>query len=131
MKRYLIPTRIEYQLANLRQLTFEITDACNLKCKYCAYGEFYNDYDKREDKKLPVKPETTNWITGTCPPFSKKMFVTVNGKTVPILLWQKNCIQCVFNIENFEYIAPNKIINTQKVRSIGHAKPHAIIMIPD
>lgn len=31
-----------YELANLKQLTFEVTDACNLKCKYCGYGEFYN-----------------------------------------------------------------------------------------
>jgi uncharacterized protein len=37
-------------LANLPQITFEITDACNLKCKYCGYGEFYDDYDNREDK---------------------------------------------------------------------------------
>jgi uncharacterized protein len=44
---------IKYQLANMRQLTFEVTDACNLKCKYCGYGEFYNDYDKRENKNLP------------------------------------------------------------------------------
>lgn len=30
------------QLINLRQLTFEITDACNLKCEYCGYGELYD-----------------------------------------------------------------------------------------
>ena len=41
-------------LANLPQLVFEVTDACNLKCKYCAYGEFYSDFDKRENKMLPV-----------------------------------------------------------------------------
>jgi hypothetical protein len=29
---------------------------------------------------------------------------------------------------HFEYIASNKIINTQKVHAIGHAKPHVIIM---
>ena len=47
--------QIKSTLANLKQLTFEITDACNLKCKYCGYGEFYNDYDKREDKNLPFE----------------------------------------------------------------------------
>jgi uncharacterized protein len=30
---------IFYQLSNLLQLTFEVTDACNLRCKYCGYGE--------------------------------------------------------------------------------------------
>lgn len=43
------------ELANLSQLTFELTDACNLKCKYCGYGEFYNTHDKREDKYLDFK----------------------------------------------------------------------------
>jgi uncharacterized protein len=39
----------------MQQLVFEVTDACNLKCKYCGYGEFYDDYDNREDKMLPVE----------------------------------------------------------------------------
>ena len=29
---------IKWQLSNLTQLVFEVTDSCNLKCKYCAYG---------------------------------------------------------------------------------------------
>ena len=28
-------------LINLKQLVFEVTDACNLHCKYCAYAELY------------------------------------------------------------------------------------------
>jgi len=35
-------------LVNLQQLTFEVTDACNLRCKYCGYGDLYFGYDKRE-----------------------------------------------------------------------------------
>ncbi|MCL2510918.1 MAG: radical SAM peptide maturase [Bacteroidales bacterium] len=46
---------VQSQLANVQQITFEVTDACNLKCKYCAYGEFYEDYDKRENIMLPVE----------------------------------------------------------------------------
>lgn len=34
-------------LANISNIVFEVTDTCNLKCKYCGYGEFYNDYDSR------------------------------------------------------------------------------------
>jgi len=52
--QYISSDEILFQLANLPQITFEITDACNLKCKYCGYGEFYNDYDKRENKNLPI-----------------------------------------------------------------------------
>lgn len=51
-EKYITVDDIKYQLANLRQLTFEVTDVCNLCCKYCAYGEFYNDYDKREIAQL-------------------------------------------------------------------------------
>ena len=52
--KYITSDSIKYQLSNLRQITFEITDACNLKCKYCGYGEFYYDYDKRDNKNLEV-----------------------------------------------------------------------------
>lgn len=54
MTEYITPEHVLKNLANLPQLVFEVTDACNLKCKYCAYGEFYNDFDKRENKTLPV-----------------------------------------------------------------------------
>lgn len=54
MTEYITPEHVLNSLANLPQLVFEVTDACNLKCKYCAYGEFYSDFDKREDKMLPL-----------------------------------------------------------------------------
>ena len=55
MKKHLTPNHIRYALANLPLLTFEVTDACNLKCKYCGYGESYNDYDERNDQGLPFE----------------------------------------------------------------------------
>lgn len=39
-------------LANTEQLTFEVTDNCNLNCDYCGYGKFYCSYDKREKKNM-------------------------------------------------------------------------------
>jgi uncharacterized protein len=54
MRQYLNSDHIAFALANLPQIVFEVTDACNLKCKYCAYGEFYDDYDQREGKMLSV-----------------------------------------------------------------------------
>jgi uncharacterized protein len=54
MNQYINKEHITFALANLHQLVFEVTDACNLKCKYCAYGEFYEDYDRRENKILPT-----------------------------------------------------------------------------
>jgi uncharacterized protein len=55
VKEYINRERIEFSLANTPQITFEVTDTCNLKCTYCGYGKFYSDYDNREDKMLPVE----------------------------------------------------------------------------
>ena len=52
---YLKPNAVEKQIENLSQLTFEVTDACNLCCKYCGYGEYYDGYDTREDKFLSLE----------------------------------------------------------------------------
>ena len=39
--RKISPMEIEYNLMNLKQLIFEVTDACNLRCKYCGYADLY------------------------------------------------------------------------------------------
>lgn len=43
---------IRYNLTNHKQITFEVTDDCNLKCKYCAFGEMYCGYDERISKYM-------------------------------------------------------------------------------
>ncbi|HUW05746.1 MAG TPA: radical SAM peptide maturase [Williamwhitmania sp.] len=48
------PTAVKDALVNTPQITFEITDACNLECRYCGYGAYYNFYDKRESKMLEL-----------------------------------------------------------------------------
>lgn len=45
---------IKYYLANTPQVVFEATEACNLKCTYCCYGNYYTDYDSRNDKNLNI-----------------------------------------------------------------------------
>ena len=39
---------------HLRQLVFEVTDRCNLKCKYCGYGELYCSYDERKSRDISL-----------------------------------------------------------------------------
>lgn len=46
------PYLVENLIANSHQLVFEVTDNCNLSCKYCGYSELYEDYDIREMKML-------------------------------------------------------------------------------
>jgi uncharacterized protein len=43
---------IRYSIINLPQLVFEVTDDCNLNCYYCAYGDLYYGYDKREARYM-------------------------------------------------------------------------------
>lgn len=52
LKREVHPKDIESQIANTKHVVFEVTDLCNLKCKYCGYGELYNDYDERVGQKM-------------------------------------------------------------------------------
>lgn len=52
LSRRLSGDDIKSSLANIRHVTFEVTDACNLECAYCTYGRFYDNYDRREKKKL-------------------------------------------------------------------------------
>lgn len=45
---------IKHNLVNLRQLVFEVTDRCNLKCKYCAFGDLYEGYDRRNNSNFSI-----------------------------------------------------------------------------
>ncbi len=36
------------------QITFEVTDFCNLNCTYCSFGELYEGFDARNQKKLDL-----------------------------------------------------------------------------
>ena len=46
---------IRYCISNLRHLVFEVTDQCNLNCKYCAYSELYNGNDTRDSSDMSYK----------------------------------------------------------------------------
>lgn len=65
---------IKKSLSNIPQVTFEVTDACNLKCKYCGYGEFYGDYDSRQNRMLDIN-------------YAIKLLKYLNN------LWSSNCNQ--------------------------------------
>lgn len=55
MIQYISAKQIIEAIANTPQVVFEITDACNLKCKYCLYGELYSSYGERKSKFLSSK----------------------------------------------------------------------------
>lgn len=50
---------VMYNLANIKQVTFEVTDDCNLQCMYCGFGNMYMGYDERKANYLSfnnIKP---------------------------------------------------------------------------
>lgn len=50
---------VKHQLANTRQITFEVTDSCNLRCMYCGLGDMYDTHDQRENRFLDFKKAIT------------------------------------------------------------------------
>ncbi|MDR2126767.1 MAG: radical SAM peptide maturase [Prevotellaceae bacterium] len=66
---------VEDALINLKQVTLEVTDVCNLRCKYCGYGDLYFGYDKRQDKYLSFDKVKTliDWLV-----YIWKFFKTVS-----------------------------------------------------
>ena len=60
------PEAVKKSLANIKQVTFEVTDRCGLSCLYCAYGPLYRDYDRRENKLLaPASAKSLlNYLSG-------------------------------------------------------------------
>ncbi len=54
---------IKNSLANTPQITFEVTDLCNLDCVYCGYGKLYSDHDERTNKNWSLLKLNYSWIT--------------------------------------------------------------------
>lgn len=55
MRIFITPEDIIRGLANLHQITFETTEACNLHCKYCYYGDFYTGSSARKGNSINIK----------------------------------------------------------------------------
>jgi uncharacterized protein len=51
-------------LINLRQLVFEVTSNCNLRCEYCGYGELYNTrrFTKGLNLKFPIAKNIIDYL---------------------------------------------------------------------
>ena len=50
--KYITPEDVIFSLVNTPQITFEVTDACNLAYRYCGYRDLYSDYDKHKNIML-------------------------------------------------------------------------------
>lgn len=80
------PEGILRSIANTRQITFEVTDFCNLACLYCGYGKFYDNYDKRNNSLLSFKKAKTIldylakfWNSSLNESHNKKIYISFYG----------------------------------------------------
>lgn len=46
---------VKESIINTNQIVFEVTDSCNLKCTYCAFGELYEGFDERIGEKINAR----------------------------------------------------------------------------
>ena len=84
--RQIKPSVVHYNLLNLRQLIFEVTDACNLTCTYCAYSDLYTGRDSRIGKRMDFNQAKTIidylsniWRTYNSPTFPMRLYVGFYG----------------------------------------------------
>lgn len=83
---HLSPDLIRYNLINTKQITFEVTDACNLNCEYCGYGSLYGDYDNRDNKfmkwelaKAILDYHAVLWRSEEYPSYNKEIAIGFYG----------------------------------------------------
>lgn len=56
---YLTGSNVIEYLANTPQITFEVTERCNLSCVYCGYGKLYSNKGIRNGRNLALCKATT------------------------------------------------------------------------
>ena len=77
---------ISENIINTQQLLFEVTDECNLQCKYCGYGDLYSGYDERTNKSLEWETAKVlidffinKWTEGNYPSVGKPIAIGFYG----------------------------------------------------
>jgi len=63
-------------IKHLKQITFEVTEKCNLACAYCAYGKYYDFASGRTLNDIPFV-YIENILKGS----SINYFLTINKIT--------------------------------------------------
>lgn len=96
---YISKDTILHNLIKLKQLVFEVTDACNLHCKYCAYAELYEGYDFRNNTNMP---------------FHKARLVIDYLQE----LWEKNCLQDMENPVAVSFYGGEPLLNMEFIRQV-------------
>lgn len=107
---------VEYNIVHLKQLVFEVTDICNLRCKYCGYADFYQGYDERTGKVLSFKKAKLiidylhslwkqNYVKGTSFPITISFYGGEPLLNVPLIK------QIISYLESLEFVGKRFFYN--------------------
>lgn len=88
-----------HNLIKLKQLVFEVTDACNLHCKYCAYSELYDGYDQRDNTNMS---------------FQKAKLVIDYLQN----LWKNNCYQDMESSVTISFYGGEPLLNMEFIKEV-------------
>lgn len=59
LRNYIYPEEILHSLSNCPQLVVELTERCNLSCRYCIYGDLYKDFSNRKGTDMDARIATS------------------------------------------------------------------------
>lgn len=90
---------ILYNLIKLKQLVFEVTDRCNLHCRYCAYAELYGGYDQRNNTNMSFQK-------------AKLVIDYLQG------LWEKNCYNDMENAVTISFYGGEPLLNMDFIKQV-------------
>lgn len=137
------PIMIGHLLANIKQITFEVTECCNLKCKYCAYNDLYQESENRVNKHLCI--ENAKAIIDYLYFFWNSDLNQIDGQTIALSFYGgepllnfgfiNNIIQYVKgkpdNRKKFRYTRPTEQLYFHCIGTgiRGHVKPFSRISV--
>lgn len=111
--RALEEVNVKENLIHANQIVFEVTDSCNLKCTYCAFGELYEGFDERIGKNINTRNAINllKYVFEHRPKNkSSKMYISFYGGE-PLL-----------NIKFIKKIVEiSKLLNTDKKFQLGYS----------
>ena len=105
-------------LANTLQITFEVTENCNLECKYCGYGNFYKGKTSIRNRrnlsieyaKMFLDYMNVLWKSNFNFSYKKNVFISFYGGEP--LLNTAFIIEIIQYVNNFNTIVPKFSMTT-------------------
>lgn len=95
-------SEIEDKLKQIKEIVFETTDYCNLKCKYCSLGDLYDGFNKKDPKNINLQhaKRLLEYIFHIKSPKTKLTIAFFGGEALLNIRFIKKIVQFVKQINN-------------------------------